>query len=476
MYRAMVLSLVVALSTIATTRAQLPSQPLPSPTVSGPSTTVPPTESPPGGTTEDPKATEARTNGPKKENAKAENESLTSLSPQNPLEERLNLKPTFQLRGRIEANAVLAAQSVQSKAMLGDLQNGYGFRRVRLGAQGSIGDSASWVSEVELAGGNVRLRDVFVGLDAIPWVRQVRIGNFREPYSLEGMTSSNFITFLERSPLNVLSPARNWGVCGYWWPDNERVLFSLGVFRDDTSSNGQSLGDGDNWAYTTRLSGLPIYEPDGDVFRLVHLGGAFSQRVPPNGVINFTPSTGSNILTVEDNPGSPFLPTVNIPANSYQLYNLQAAWVRGPLSVQGEWSAAMIQQSNAGNVFVNGVYVYGSYFLTGEHRGYNRTRGSFDQVDVLRPLIRSRTDPRGGCGAVELATRFSYLNFNSPNLPPDVSGVPAGTRLYELVVGVNWYLNSYTRIMVNYTAGMPDKVGFGQAVAHIFGLRTAIYW
>jgi phosphate-selective porin OprO/OprP len=332
------------------------------------------------------------------------------------------------------------------------------------------------VSEVELAGGNVRLRDVFVGLDALPGVRQVRVGHFREPFSLEGMTSSNFITFLERSPLNVLSPARNWGVCGYWWPENERVLFSLGAFRDGTPNSGQSFGDGDNWAYTARLTGLPVYEPEGDMFRLVHVGGAFSQRVPPNGVINFTPRTTSSLLTVEDNPGSPFLPSLNIPANSYQLYNLQAAGVRGPFSVQGEWTGAAVQRTNAGLLFVHGVYVAAGCFLTGEHRGYNRTRGSFDQVDVLRPLIRSRNDPRGGFGAVELAARFSYLDFSSPNLPPDSNGMPAGTRLYEMTFGANWYLNSYTRIMFNYTAGIPDKVGFGPTVAHVFGIRTAIYW
>jgi phosphate-selective porin OprO/OprP len=122
------------------------------------------------------------------------------------------------------------------------------------------------------------------------------------------------------------------------------------------------------------------------------------------------------------------------------------------------------------------MYVFGSYFLTGEHRGYNRTRGSFDQVDVLRPVIRSRNDPRGGCGAVELAVRFSYFDMSSPNLPPDVNGASARTRLYEPTVGVNWYLNSYTRIMFNYTVDIPDKVGFGPTVAHLFGIRTAIYW
>ncbi|MEO2092047.1 MAG: porin, partial [Gemmataceae bacterium] len=112
---------------------------------------------------------------------------------------------------------------------------------------------------------------------------------------------------------------------------------------------------------------------------------------------------------------------------------------------------------------------------TGEHRGYNRTRGSFDRVDVQRPLLRDRTDPRGGFGAVELTGRISYIDFDSPNLPPDVNGNPSATRLYEFTLGTNWYLNSNTRIMLNYTAAISDKVG-GATVAHIFGLRTAIYW
>lgn len=389
-----------------------------------------------------------------------------------PSEERIDLQLKVQWRGRIEADATMAAQSAESQAILGDLQNGFGFRRIRLGAQGSVDESTSWVSEVELAGGNVRIRDVFVGLDAIPGVNQVRIGNFREPYNLEGMTSSNFITFLERSPQNVLSPVRNWGVCGYWWPEDEMLLFSLGAFREGTGNAGQSLGDGDNWAYTARLTGLPLFEPDGSVVRLLHVGGAFSQRIPNNGIINFTPRVGSSLLTAEDNPGSPFLPTLDIAADSYQLYNLQSAYVVGSLSLQAEWSSASVQQTNAGSIFVHGTYISVSYFLTGEHRSYNRTRGSFDRVNVLRPLTRSRT----GFGAIELAARFSYLDFSSPNLPLDVNGDPAGTRLSEWTLGSNWYLNTNTRIMCNYTAGIPDRVGLGQTVAHVFGIRTAIYW
>ncbi|MBX7166185.1 MAG: hypothetical protein K1X74_07535 [Pirellulales bacterium] len=469
MNRAFLLTLVVTAVQLAAARAQTPST----------AGAVPPGTAAPGST-----ATPVETNAP----AALDGLSLTDepatrvdFGPSlgnsfRPFEKPLVLQPSIQVRGRVEAEAVMAAQSAESKAILGDLQNGYGFRRVRLGAQGEITDSTSWVSEVELAGGTVRLRDVFVGFDAIPGFSQIRIGHFREPYSLEGMTSSNFMTFLERSPINVLSPARNWGVCGYWWPETERLLFSLGAFRDGTPSNGQSTGDDDSWAYTTRLTGLPYYDPDEDNFRLIHLGGAVSYRIPPDGVINFTPRLTSNLLTVEDNPGSPFLPALDVAANDYQLYNLQAAGVLGAFSVQAEWSSAAVQQPDGNSIFVNGVYVYYSYFLTGEHRSYNTTRGSFDRINVLRPVMRKRGDPRGGFGALEQATRFSYLDFSSPNLPPNMSGIPTSTNLYELSVALNWYLNTNTRFMFDYTAGMPDWLAFGSTVAHTFGTRAALYW
>jgi phosphate-selective porin OprO/OprP len=394
----------------------------------------------------------------------------------NPLAERL--RPTIELRGRIEADAVMATQSAASRAIIGDLQNGYGFRRARIGAQGRIGTSALWVAEIDFANGNFRARDLYVGLISLPLVQEVKVGYFREPYSLEGSTSSRYITFMERSPLNQFDPARNWGVAGYWWPENERMLFEIGAFRTGTNNGGFSGGDNPNWAVSTRLTGLPVYEDGEGGYRLVHIGAAFSQRRPPNGVVQYRPDAQSNLLDVADSPASPFLPTVTIPSNSQQLFNLQAAAVYGPLSVQGEWFATTVQQLDAGMVFLHGFYVYASYFLTGEHRGYDRRVGGFGPVSVHRPLIRLGHSGATGCGAVELAARFSVADLSSPNLPvsPTPVGSPTGTVLYQSTFGVNWYLNDYTRLMVNYVLSVPAARGFPALPVHGFGIRTAIYW
>ncbi len=402
--------------------------------------------------------------------------SLPPLTETNPLEERL--KPTIELRGRIDADLVQPIQSTLSQEEVGTLIGGYGFRRARLGAQGTVGDAAMWVAEFDFATGAVRLRDVFVGLTAIPYTRQINIGNFREPFSLEGATSARFTTFMERSPLNQLDPTRHWGFGAYWWPDDERYTYALGGFLAG-SNNGTEQANGGAWAVTTRLTGLPIYEEEG-IFRLVHLGGAFSYVTPPNGVVEYNFGSQSNLLVVSDNPVSPLLPQINVLAYNQQLYNLQAAAVYGPLSVQGEWFGTAIQQREAGLIFLHGFYADVSYFLTGEHRGYDRTGGKFDQVQVLRPFVRPNGSRGTGCGAWQIAARYTLANFNSPNLfataPPEPNGPQAGTILHQATLGVNWYLNDYTRLMLNYIISVPVTNNLSTQPISGISFRTAIYW
>jgi phosphate-selective porin OprO/OprP len=396
-----------------------------------------------------------------------------------PLDEKLDWMPKFQLRGRVQVDAVVAAQSQASQDEIGTIQNGYGLRRARLGAQGTIDHAARWVAEADFAGGKVSVRDMYVALTALPCVDEVRVGNFREPFSLDGATSSNDITFMERSPLNQLDPTRNWGVAGSWYAEADRATLAVGVFRND-SSNGQSLGNGGNWAATGRLTALPLYDDTEDAFRLIHVGGAISYRVPLNGVVTYSQEPQSPLLTVADNPSSSFLPTISVPASSQQLYNLQAALVLDSFSLQGEWIATTIQQTGGGVVFLHGFYVDASYFLTGEHRGYNFHTAAFDKVAVLNPLWRAGDKSVRGCGAVELAARFAYANFDSPNLPlvptnpPD--GPQAGTTLYQATFGVNWYLNDNTRVMLNYTLAIPAVNDAAALPVHLFGVRTAIFW
>jgi len=65
------------------------------------------------------------------------------------------------------------------------------------------------------------------------------------------------------------------------------LTFATGVFRDQTNSSGLSSGNDNNWASTSRVTGLPVYQDDEAGYRIVHLGAAFSQRLPLKDLVKY---------------------------------------------------------------------------------------------------------------------------------------------------------------------------------------------
>jgi phosphate-selective porin OprO/OprP len=387
-------------------------------------------------------------------------------------------KPAIRLRGRIHTDAIEVTQSLRDKMIFGNLQNAVGFRRARLGAEGEVGEQVNWVAEFDFAGGQIEFKDVFIGVSELPLVRRIRVGHMLEPYSLESQTSSNFITFVERSPVNSLDPGRNWGVAFFSYTDNERATLAGGAFKSGTSNNtGNDIRDGNDMTYTFRATCLPWYDAASDGRYLWQVGGAFSQRFPPNHTVEINQGPQSSLLPISDNPGSPFLPKISIPSNHWQIYNLGSALVLGALSFQAEWNAAYISQIGGSPVFLNGMYVYASYFLTGENRDYIRKDGAFGGVHVRSPFLclGGHKKIAHGPGAWELAARFDYTNYNNPNIPMS-NGLKVGERLAEFALGVNWWLNDYTRIMFNYLHAVPVDPNFGPSWGDEYVVRCEIFW
>ncbi len=384
-----------------------------------------------------------------------------------------------RLRGRIHADAIFVNQSARDRAIIGDLENAVGFRRARLGAQGTVGEQVRWVAEFDFAGGDIAFKDIYLAVEQLPLVRQVRVGHFSEPLSLEGEISSNGMTFIERSPVYALDPDRNWGVGIYTYTENERATLAMGAFRSGTGDNGNDIGDENDMAYTVRVTGLPWYDAASEGRKLMHIGAAFSQRFPKNDVVTFNQGPQSSLLqSGSDNTLTPFVPNISIPATQNQLYNVQWATVLGSLSFQAEWSATTIDQIGGGPVFLHGSYAYVSFFLTGEHREYDRKEGVFGLTRVRSPFLclRGKHNVGNGPGAWELAGRFAYLNFSDSNIPLTANGLQQGDRLTETTLGVNWYLNDHARIMFNYSHAIPVDPNFGPSAGDGFFLRSEIFW
>ncbi len=116
---------------------------------------------------------------------------------------------------------------------------GVDFRRVRLFTEASFGEHGFARAQLEFAGGDVGFRDVYVGLRELPALGTLRIGRFKEPASLEQLTSSKYNTFMERGlPVLAFGPFRNTGIGARNAVFDQRMTWSAGFFRL-TGSDGE---------------------------------------------------------------------------------------------------------------------------------------------------------------------------------------------------------------------------------------------
>src|SRR5262249_9118248 len=145
-------------------------------------------------------------------------------------------------------------------------------------------------------------------------------------------------------------------------------------------------GPGSSAALTGRLTTAPIDVADSN--RLLHFGIALSERVPEDRIITISQQPQTPLLGFTDVGSSPFVPQIRIPASFQQLLNLQFAAASGSVWTQAEWNATWIDQRGGGPVFFHGLHADCGWFLTGEHRPYQKATGSWGPVRVGRPLCQ----------------------------------------------------------------------------------------
>ncbi len=310
------------------------------------------------------------------------------------------------------------------------IEDGSEFRRARIEFSGEVGDRVEWATSYDFAGAKVNFRNLYVGMKDLPF-GNVRVGQMKEPFSLEQLTSSKNIPFMERSVKAAQDPAYNAGLMLYDAHLKERMTWAIGAFRPGTDDGEVSKGDGE-WATTARVTGLPFYDEEGDDY--VHLGLAFSRRSPTDDLVTFSAKPESNLAPAYISV-SP-----SLAAETVDLIGTEAAWVRGPLTVAGEYVLASVEAPSGATMepTFDGYYLMASWLLTGEHRPYSKASGVFDGVKPDQNAFGKEH----GCGAWEVLARYSALDLTD-------DGVDEG-ELNDITLGLNWYLNPNTRVVVNY--------------------------
>ena len=370
----------------------------------------------------------------------------------------------------------------------GRFNDGANFRRLRIFLEGSMYKNIDYKVEVEFMNGfspagltgpvsaatvsnSPGPTDAWITVKDVPWLGNVRIGNQKEWFSLEHLNGYRALEFLERSYLFDFSQATAFnngfspGISAFrTWAD-DRIFTAIGGYKNESDLIGFGLGDG-QYAVTGRVAGLPVWQPDDHFFW--HVGGAMSHRDPVNGQVQ--------VRIRNEVRNAPF-PLLNLVANtglinasSQTLYNVETAAVYGPVTFQAEYTANLINGAsvgtgpNVGTLAYQGFYTETMVFLTGESRTWNPKIGSFNRVNPKSNFAFKEC----GTGAVELALRYTYLNLNDKGID--------GGRLNDVTLGVNWYLNTNTKLQFNYDYLYKDGVKNPEArgSVHSLGTRLAV--
>ncbi len=379
---------------------------------------------------------------------------------------------TIQLGGRVFFDGIWITGQDMEYALDEDLRDGVEPRALRLYASGTIGKDLAFKLEIDFAGrsdpsdadswygpeGNSILKDAYLQFKNIPFIGTVTIGHFKQPMSLEELTSSRFITFMERALPNVFALGRAVGIMAHNTLFEKRMTWAVSAFRK-TDDWGVEQRDG-AYGFALRVTGLPYWANGGK--QHVHLGASYALHNPED-TVRFRARPEAHLTEYFIDTGYS-LSGVDL----VHRWGVEMAMVWGPLSIQAEYMGAAVDQGSVTRSLC-GFYVQASYFLTGEHRPYNQSKAAYDRV---KPLKNFREN--GGIGAVEVATRFSYLDLVDAGLD--------GGRMKTATVGLNWYLNPNMRLMFNYIHACADGVvpiGHGEggnAEADIFMTRFAVDW
>jgi phosphate-selective porin OprO and OprP len=328
-----------------------------------------------------------------------------------------------------------------------DFENAFGrqfeagtqFRRARLMIEGTIYKNVDFKAEYDFAGGAVAFRNVWMAFRGLPMGTTLTVGSMKQPFGLEELTPDLFVSFMERSaPSTAFAPAYDTGFQLSNTFADERGSWQFGAFRE-AGANGDDTGNARSgeWNLAARVAGRPWMSEDKNQF--VHLGAAVLFRQPANDAISFK-------STPELNQAGTVVDTGTIGSHKTWVFEGESAYQNGPFTVIGEYYMAQVDAMADGDPTFSGWSLEGSFFLTDDHRGYNAGKATFDRV-----VPKKNWEDGGGCGAWQLVGRIDGIDLND-------AGVEGG-KMRTISLGVNWYANPNTKVMVAIVRPRVNGIG-----------------
>lgn len=355
-----------------------------------------------------------------------------------------------------------------------DLNDGFNFRRVRLGIEGKAFGDYEYNFLYDFGGSGAEEG----GKISAAWLQyngfgtiKLRAGAFPPATSLEDAASNGSSLFAERA--SIAETVR--GIAG----GDGRTAVAL-------------LGSGERWNFTAAVTGNVIgtttfdeqvglvgrfaYVPYKRGNALIHLGINTTVVINPAATGPGVPGGAPTLLRLRDRPelrvdGTRLVDTGNIDADSLTSVGAEFGALYKNFYIQAEYFDIGIERraSLLPDPEFSGWYVQGSWILTGESRRYSTATAGFDGPRAAKPFSLKE----GTWGAWELAIRYSNIDLNYLENALPAAGSIRGGEQNIFSLGVNWYVNNGVTLQAVYRNVQVDRLSPG-GTAFIAGSTPAL--
>jgi phosphate-selective porin OprO/OprP len=358
--------------------------------------------------------------------------------------ETMDGRASFEIEGRFQFDT-LFYDGIYNDAAGGATASDTRTRRLRLGVGGHLDQDWQWlfIIDVNNDSGRATLDTGQITYTGFSFA-DLNVGRFKRPFLLDAVTSSKWISTVERSLIYdvarshvsdfsvMASKLYDVGTAGKlsWYAS----LVNEGV---EDYGGGENVNGRDQYQFYARSAWAP-WAVKADV---LHFGiGA--------GLVN--PANGSTIdLTTRLGVSAANAHTLSYAVNNDWETGAEALYIRGPFSAQSEYVFRRLDLIDGTSADVTGGYLQLTWTLTGESRSYKPYPARPDNVV-----------PADGGTAWELVARVDHIELERPGLDSATGDLAT--------VGVNWYLNKHLHFKLNYLNVQGDNFGTtetdGQAV------------
>ena len=300
-------------------------------------------------------------------------------------------------------------------------------RRLRLGFEGQLYNWIDYDLETNVGAGGAELIFAWMNLGYYRKA-QVRVGQFKEPFSYEVLLPEKYLDFIERSIVaTVISPAEDIGVMvhNFGSPIGDFFEYGVGMFNGLGATNEKTDPD-KSFEYVGRIALYPFTHSSYKWFKNLRVAGyTLFEDNRPEGV-EIRPRTPL---------GFEFFPRIPTKGRRLALGG-DVQLMYGPFSAKAEYIRNVEDVSAFANVeaVTSGWHVDVTYLLTGEEK----TRAMESGYELAARIEQLRAD------AGTMITLDGYT---------DTRGNPVVLQKNDvtmMTIGLNKYLNYNLKLQINY--------------------------